>query len=557
MTFESPDFLGNDSRGPGDIDLALTIRAHKHSSAQYAPNHVKVDKSEHPTKGALASELTINTSASALKPGESASKGRSPSPRSLGGVTPDVAHGSLSQLQDVPKARRSNVLSFFRSGSADTGAVPSVRLSPPRSPTSGMASPTPQRAFSQTTAEFLQRPLISEEERNRISIEVQAEMRTNANKNSEESSLKLDSQTTPRLSSSGTDAMLSSEHPIVDVELLDDNQEDAKKLNMNLDASAPQDRPHSFESSYSVTKSDRDYSRDVEHSGTGLRRFSGALPKMLAPPTGPPPSPPEGATDSDNQDHTYSRKIASSSSNSGTPGLNGRQTGFALVRFGSKSRSSVPPPPRPPPESALPPTPATQISNPPVEPEAPETNVKKPLPVLSSFRHRRSGSMGNPSSRKKMFSPPPPILAPPLGPLPPTPETAPPDRVSSFKERLRMNSDPSTRSSSYQHPPSQMMHPFGMPLSATDGGFLSDPFLYSPVLHEGPLETDTDMPWPRTLPQRIQLPQPSGPEMASPDPSPVGSEPMPLSPPPRRSRRSIGATRDPARIGSTHADNYF
>ncbi|KZS92920.1 hypothetical protein SISNIDRAFT_485872 [Sistotremastrum niveocremeum HHB9708] len=557
MTFVSPDILGNDSRGPGDIDLALTIRAHKHSSAQYISSHVPIDKPEHAIKGASTSEFFIQSSASALKADDKTSKGRSPSPRSVRGPTPEVVNGShltLAQTQDIPRARRSNVLSFFRSGSTSASAVPSLHLSPPRTPISIVASPTPQWAVAQPTAEFLQRPLISEEERERIDSEVRAQVENDANGNFGGISTESDRQEPSQALLSVTETMLSSEHPNVDVDFLDDNREDAKDLNSNLGASAPQDRPHSFESSHSTAKSDKDHGRDVEHSNSGLRRFSGALPKMLAPPTGPPPGPPESAADNDNQDLNYSRKITSSASSSGIPGHGGRQTGFALVRFGTKSRSSAPPPPRPPPEAALPPTP---ISHPPSEPASNEAPSKKPAPVLSSFRHRRSGSTGNAPSRKKTFSPPPPILAPPLGPLPPTPEAAPANRVSSFKERLRMNSDPSSRPSSYQHPPSRMMHPFGMPLSATDGGFLSDPFLYSPVLHERPLEDDTDLSFPRSLPQRIQQPQSPGPEVVSPDPSPASSEPMPLSPPPRRSRRSIGVSRDPDRIGSTTADNYF
>lgn len=235
-------------------------------------------------------------------------------------------------------------------------------------------------------------------------------------------------------------------------------------------------------------------------------RLSKQLPKMLSPPQGPPPSIPTSqsqptiASERTSQDlprsrtsslrsrdfhvapngvNQNSRRMSTSAVSTGStnshqrPGdfLSGRKLPSSAL---PKKRVSMPPPPRPAPTFALPPTPSqadasssTRASDASgrkasfrqsFSPRAlrfslspPPNKALPPRPDEPSFNERSNGHRRSLSSELTRSSSNPHVISPsprgppPLGPLPPTPqETTVVSRHTSFKERLRMRSAPST-----------------------------------------------------------------------------------------------------------------
>ena len=212
----------------------------------------------------------------------------------------------------------------------------------------------------------------------------------------------------------------------------------------------------------------------AERSENSMRRTR-TVPKMLAPPTGPPPSapslrartpsgppspifeqdyqrqsgngrlePPANGTATWGAQHPYSKRVSGSSMRS----VNTTSTGHS---FGGTK--PPPPPPRPPPNFAPPPAPTTdqyesaarlresllpralRLSL--LPPAAPPTQALPPRPDEPRFRHRRSNSTEAPSASN--LHPIPGSPPPPAGPLPPTPD----DPLSrSVRRRLRIVSTP-------------------------------------------------------------------------------------------------------------------
>lgn len=251
-------------------------------------------------------------------------------------------------------------------------------------------------------------------------------------------------------------------------------------------------------SSFVSNAPDREQLAGRSPSSIQRRIRAGKLPKMLSPPSGPPPSVPQQplqtSSPSDvnpqfSADGSPSRSASLRSMSNSDSAQNGSlftgrrlsessvlssasanqsvgRGSYISVRTSSKTlspkRASIPPPPRPAPTSALPPTPsdsntATQGDSPPRRTSFRESfshrslrfslspPPSKPIPPRpdDSLR-RRSVSSGasaaNGTAPHITTAPPAP---PPTGPLPPTPRDPVPSRYS-IRERLRMKSAPST-----------------------------------------------------------------------------------------------------------------
>ena len=243
-------------------------------------------------------------------------------------------------------------------------------------------------------------------------------------------------------------------------------------------------------SSFISPPSERDQSLGRSNSAIQQRFRVGRVPKMLAPPSGPPPSVPSIPSQSssgtsekntfmspDSRPPSRSSSVRSNSNSdvmqngtnpgrrlstsSGLSSVSSQSNVKALngIRHNSLSpkRASVPPPQRPAPTSALPPTPpqvngAKQDNSPPRRTSFRDSLSHRslrfsltPPPVKNSLQsedafRRRSLSNGSSVSSNHSLAPPAP---PPTGPLPPIPQDLTPIRQS-FRERLRMKSAPST-----------------------------------------------------------------------------------------------------------------
>lgn len=253
--------------------------------------------------------------------------------------------------------------------------------------------------------------------------------------------------------------------------------------------------------------------RSIDRSSSSTKRSSrakrwsrqGSLPKMLTPPSGPPPSVPHAPSTSLLPPHPYAggrppsrsssvhsgtsqnsivsnlpnfSKLAPSSSGlsvntAGTPSQS-YTNGLSISRPGSSHRVSIPPP-RPAPTFALPPAPDQEYSKSDCVPSTKHIfrdsvanrairlslNAPKPPPStvlplrpdeLQYRIHRRSSSSGNTHYSTELYSipaspkqvSPEPLYPPPIRPLPPTPAaSAPVSRHASIKKRLRILSAPS------------------------------------------------------------------------------------------------------------------
>ena len=310
--------------------------------------------------------------------------------------------------------------------------------------------------------------------------------------------------------------------------------------------------------------------------GNSVRR-SRTVPKMLAPPNGPPPTVPpmrarsssgspspildqdalqrngngrmdssSSATTTWGSQHPYSNRV------SGSSAMSTRTSSTGHSFLGSKV---PPPPPRPPPNFSPPPAPTAiqdgavsattgresfisrshRVSL--IPPAAPPTQSLPPRPDEPFYRHRRSHSSEVKStaslfpipvsSTPSSFLPHPPA-PPPSGPLPPTPDSdrdrpsSRNSRRSSLTHRLRILSSPAPAllmQNSAKEAVMDPSHRIGEPIwSHSDGS----PSMFLNM-------SDTPITPAALLPLPIPSPlQPDGDDV----------EPTPLSPPPRRNSRN-------------------
>ncbi|KAF8272780.1 hypothetical protein EI94DRAFT_158056 [Lactarius quietus] len=182
--------------------------------------------------------------------------------------------------------------------------------------------------------------------------------------------------------------------------------------------------------------------------------------------------------------HAASKRTSTSSSvySVATSSSTQHVSTFAISRAGGSHRLSIPPPPRPPPSIALPPTPTSSDSdNPAAAPMGPVKSARRNSLARRALRlslgqphtndevttgsrsHSRSASVDG-AAWSGLYNIPPALLVPPspppTGPLPPPP-VVPPTRTStpvshsrttSLKQRLRILSAPSGRSTTPSPP---------------------------------------------------------------------------------------------------------
>ena len=278
----------------------------------------------------------------------------------------------------------------------------------------------------------------------------------------------------------------------------------------------PESRPRrasmsSSVSSFASSPADREQLNGRSNSGSQRRLRMGKLPKMLAPPAGPPPSIPVSQSEpinstislpatTEQSTHPFAgerppsrtsirsantsearhgavtsigRRLSgsaygASSTNVSNARLNGAFAARQLPASTHPKRASMPPP-RPAPTFALPPTPSDGSVQPETGRSSPMKSFRESL-TQKSLRfslstpptknlsprtdeasvnggHRRSLSNGSVGSGNPMSVGP--RAPPPTGPLPPTPREQPTlNRSTTLRERLRMKSAPSSPPSS-------------------------------------------------------------------------------------------------------------
>lgn len=355
----------------------------------------------------------------------------------------------------------------------------------------------------------------------------------------------------------------------------------------------PEQRPRapSIQSVSTLASTEHTLSVEISSSSTkrsSMKRWSkqgGVLPRRLTPPSGPPPSVPNGqASTSRTLPHPYAGERPSSRASSthsaasessfisSLPSFSKRASGSSAYSVKTSSTSysasasrptssmshrlSMPPPPRPAPTFALPPAPdqeplkaetptkssfrdsvahrAFRLSM--IAPKPPPSTVLPPRPDEPEYKsHRRSSSTGSYTHSTPLdsipASPVPPALTvspfpPPVGPLPPTPAT--PSQSSAPLQRSSSRHTSIKRRLRILSAPSQSISPQSSQQSHRSSLSNDAQYLSRPVTANGSLPSSTVSPPATPIAERITLYQN--------DPSflQIQTPPTTFAPPPQR-----------------------